>query len=74
MSFFSLLRLLQHAAVGQHHLEAERMRARDAVSERRGAAGIGGEIAADGAASFRRQQLRIQPVDRGGGLARALQA
>ena len=68
-----LVEIVEHAAVGQHHFEAERMRARDAVGERRGAAGIGRKIAADGAGAFRRQQLRIEPVDRGGGLARPLQ-
>ncbi len=40
---------------------------------RGGAAGIGGEIAADGAGAFRRQELRIEPVDRRRGLAGALQ-
>ena len=49
------------------------MRPRDAVRDRRGAAGIGGEIAADGAGAFRGEELRIQLVDRGSGLARALQ-
>ena len=58
-----LVEVVQDAAVGQHHLEAERMRARDAVGQRRGAAGVGREVAADGAASLRRQQLRIEPVD-----------
>ena len=65
-----LVEVVQHAAVGEHHFEAEHMRARDAVGERRGAAGIGREIAADGAAAFRRQQMRKEPVDGGGGLAR----
>ena len=59
-----LVEVVEHAPVGQHHLEAERMRARDAVGERRGAAGIGREIAADRAGALRRQQLRIEPVDR----------
>src|SRR6516165_4867944 len=49
------------------------MRPGDAVRDRRGAAGIGGEIAADGAGAFGGQELRIEPVDRGSGLARALQ-
>ena len=68
-----LVEVVEDAAVGQHHFEAERMRARDAVRQRRSAAGVGRKIAADGAASFRRQQLRIEPVDVGRGLARALQ-
>ena len=42
-------------------------------AKRRGAAGIGREIAADGAGAFRRQQLRIEPVDFGRRLAGALQ-
>src|SRR5689334_1283129 len=49
------------------------MRARDAVRDRRGAAGIGGEITADGAGAFGGEELRIEPVDRGGSLACALQ-
>ena len=57
-----LVEIVQHAPVGEHHLDAERVRARDAVGERGGAAGIGGEIAADGAGALRRQQLRIEPV------------
>ena len=60
-----LVEIVQHAAVGQHHFEAERMRARDAMRERRGAAGIGGEIAADGAGAFARQTV----ADRAGRLA-----
>ena len=68
-----LVEVVEHAAVGEHHLDAERVRARDAVGERGGAAGIGREIAADGAGALRRQQLRIEPVDFGGGLARPLQ-
>ncbi len=68
-----LVEIVQHAAVGQHDFEAQRMRARNAVGDRRGAAGIGREIAADGAAAFRRQQLRIEPVDFGRRFARTLQ-
>jgi hypothetical protein len=37
------------------------------------ASGIGREVAADGAGAFRRQELRIEPVGLGRGLARALQ-
>ena len=62
-----LLQLRQQvhdAAVGQHHLEPEHQIARDAVGDRAGAAGIGGEIAADGAAAFRAERQRKQPVDR----------
>ena len=62
-----------NAAVGQHHLDPEHVRARDAVGDGRRAAGIGREIAADGAGALRRQQLRIEPVGFGRRLARALQ-
>ena len=68
-----LVEIVQHAAVGEHDLNAEHMRARDAVGERGGAARIGRQVAADGAGAFRRQQLRIEPVHRGGGLAGARQ-
>ena len=64
---------VQDAAVGQHHFEPERHLARHAIGERGGAAGIGGEIAADGAASFRAERQRKQPVDLGGALLRDLQ-
>ena len=47
-----LVEVVQHAAARQHHFEAERMGTRDAVRHRGDAAGIGREIAADGAASF----------------------
>ena len=70
---FQLVEIVEHAAVGQHHFEAERVRARDAVGQCSRAAGIGGKIAADGAGAFRRQELRIKPVDFGRGLPRALQ-
>ena len=69
-----LVEVVQHAPVGQHHFQAERVRARDAMRECGGAAGVGREIAADGAGAFRRQQLRIEPVGVGCRLARALQA
>ena len=68
-----LVQVVEDAAVGQHHFKPERVRARHAVCERRGAAGVGREVAADGAGAFRRQQLRIEPVGVGGGFARALQ-
>ena len=61
-----LVEVVHDAAVGQHHLDAEHMRARDAVRDRRRAAGIGREIAADGAGAFRRQAV----ADRAGRLRR----
>ena len=64
---------VQNAAVGQHHFEPERHLARHAIGQRGGAAGIGGEIAADGAASLRAERQRKQPVDLGGALLRDLQ-
>ena len=69
-----LVEVVEHASVGEHHFEAERVRARNAIGKRRGAAGIGGKIAADGAGALRGQQLRIEPVDRRGRLARAQRA
>ena len=71
---FQLVEIVHYPAVGQHHLDAEHVRARDAVRNRRRAAGIGREIAADGAGAFGWQELRIEPVDCGRGLARALQS
>jgi len=64
---------IEDAAVGQHHFETERMRARDAMRDRGSAAGIGREIAADSAGAFGRKELRIKPVGRRGGLPGALQ-
>ena len=61
---------IHDAAVGQHDLEPEHEIARDAVGQRAGAAGIGREIAADGAAAFRAERERKQPVDRGRRLLR----
>ena len=60
---------VEHAAVGQHHFDAEHQIAGDAVGERAGAAGVGGEIAADGAASLGAERQREQPV---GGCRRLL--
>ena len=65
--------VIEHAAIRQHHFEAQRVRTRNAVSDGRGAAGIGGEVAANGASAFGGKELRIEPVDRGGRFARALQ-
>ena len=70
---FQLRQAVEDAAVGQHHLEPERHLARHAIGQRGGAAGIGGEIAADGAASFGAERQRKQPVDLGGALLRDLQ-
>ena len=53
--FFQLRQAVENTPVGQHHFQPERHLARHAIGERGGAAGIGGEIAADGAASFRAQ-------------------
>ncbi len=59
-----LVEVVQYAPVGQHDFQPQRMRASDAVRDRRRAAGIGREIAADGAGAFRRQQLRVEPSAR----------
>ena len=66
-----LVEVVENAAVGQHHLDPEHVRPRDAVGKRGGAAGIGRKIAADGAAAFRRQQLRIKPVGTSAAASRA---
>ena len=50
----------QHAAIGEYDFEAGDEIARIAIGEHRRAAGIGGEIAADGAGAFRRQRQRKQ--------------
>ena len=63
MSFFSFAEAVQHAAVGEHDFEAEHEIARDAVGERAGAAGIGREIAADGAGAFGAERQRKQAID-----------
>ena len=52
-----LVEIVEHAAVGQHHFEAEHELARDAIGERAGAARIGRKIAADGAAAFGRRAI-----------------
>ncbi len=52
------------APVGEHDLDAERQVARVAIGDDRDAAGVGGEIAADGGGSFRGERQREQPVDR----------
>ncbi len=68
-----LLQLRQQvhdAAVGQHHLDPHHQVARDAVGDCAGAAGIGGEIAADRAAALRAKRKRKQPVDRRRGVLR----
>ena len=47
--------IVQHAPVGQHHFETLHEIARIAIGEHGGAAGIGRQIAADGAGALRRQ-------------------
>ena len=64
---------VQHAPVGEHHFQPERHLARHAIGQRRGTAGIGGEVAADGAASFGAERQRKQAVDVAGALLRDLQ-
>ena len=67
---FQLLQQRQDAPIGQHHFQPEHQVARDAVSQRAGAAGIGREVAADGAASLGAERQREQPVDIGRGFLR----
>ena len=71
-----LLQLAQEvhdAAIGQHHLDADNEFAGDAIGERAGAAGIGREIAADGAGAFRTERQREQTPSRFRRLLRPLQ-
>ena len=70
---FQLRQQVQDTAIRQHHFEPQRHFARHAIGERAGAAGIGGEIAADGAASFGAERQREQPVGLGGFLLGDLQ-
>ena len=68
-----LLELAQIAhdpPVGQHHFEPEHQLARDAIGERAGAAGIGREIAADGAAALGAERERKQAPGLGRGALR----
>jgi hypothetical protein len=53
----------QHAAIGQHHLQAEGELAHHPVAQDRGAASIGREVAADLAAAFGPEAQRKQAVD-----------
>ncbi|MCY1544818.1 hypothetical protein D9M68_807240 [compost metagenome] len=53
-------------AVGQHHFQAQDVVARVAVAQHAGAAGIGGDGAADLARAFRAQADRVQPAFGGG--------
>ena len=61
------------AAVGQHHLQAERQLARVAVTQHLGAAGVGGEVAADRGAALGGQTQRKQPSRRARCLLHLLQ-
>ena len=54
--FLELRERIQNAAVGEHHFQPKRHLARHPIGERGGAAGVGGEIAADGAASLRAER------------------
>ena len=63
LSFFSLLRLLSTRPSASTTSSPSACCARDAPRHGRGAARIGGEIAADRAGAFGRQQQRIEPVD-----------
>jgi hypothetical protein len=59
---FELVEVVHDAPIGQHHFEAERMRTCDAMGERSRAARIGRKVTADGAASLRGQELRVETV------------
>ncbi len=55
-----------HAAIGQHHFDAQRQVAHHSVAQDGGAAGIGGKVAADLAAAFGSQAQREQALRIGG--------
>src|SRR5215510_2700683 len=59
--FFELAQIVEDAAVREHHLEPEHQVAGDPIGERARTAGIGGEVAADGAAPFGAERERKQP-------------
>ena len=61
------------AAVGQHNLQTEHQIAHIAVAQHLHAAGVGGDVAADGGRSFRRQRQGEQAVGAGGRLLHLLQ-
>jgi hypothetical protein len=50
------------AAVGQHHFQAQRQLAGIAVAQHLHAAGIGGQVAADGGAAFGGERQREQAI------------
>ena len=62
LSLRSAAQAVPDPAVGQHDLEAEHQLAGHAVAQDRGAAGVGGEVAADRAAALRAQRHREQPA------------
>ena len=68
-----LVEKVQHATIRQHDFDTHHEVAGDAIGERVGAAGIGGEIAADGAAALGAQRQRKQAVGVGGRLLRLRQ-
>ena len=57
-----------HPAVGQHHLEPEHQVAHHAVAQHRRAAGVGREVAADGAGALGAERQREQPARGRGGV------
>ena len=52
----------QHAPIGEHDFEPEHLIAHHAVANDIGAAGVGGEVAADLAAAFGAETQRKEPV------------
>ena len=65
-----LVEAVPDPAVGERHFEAEHEVARDAVGKRGDAAGIGREIAADGAAALGAERQREQAAGAGGRVLR----
>ena len=71
--FFQLRQPVQHPPVGEHDFQPERHLARHAIGQRCRAAGIGGEIAADGATALGAERQREQAIDLAGARLRDLQ-
>jgi len=61
-----LVERIEDAPVCKHHFEADNKVARDPIGECAGAAGIGGEIAADRATALGAERKRKQAVGLGG--------
>ena len=71
--FLQLRQPVQDPPVGEHDFQPKCHLACHAIGQRRRAAGIGGEIAADGATALGAERQREQAIDLAGALLRDLQ-